>query len=232
MEKVGILSIADVGEVALVDSVGIGDDTATHCLAEDAGETHDGNPLGVDDVTEHVSGSDAGQLVDVAYKYQAHVDGNGLQQGVHQNDIYHGALINNERTAIQGVFVIPAISLGRVVFKKPVDGLRLLASGLTHSLGGSSRGGSEEDAQSHGLQGGDDSDGCGGFASPRSSSQNHDLGLYGLLDGGHLHVIVMDARSLDYLSDVHVFFKEVFRGSINQPFEFVGHTTLRIVEGW
>ena len=39
-EEIGVLSIADVGEVALVDSVGIGDDTATHCLAEYAGETH------------------------------------------------------------------------------------------------------------------------------------------------------------------------------------------------
>ena len=79
-EKVGILSIADVGEVALVDSVGVGDNPAGHCLAEYAGETHDGNPLGVDDVTEHVSYSDAGQLVDVTDKYQAHVDGNGLSR--------------------------------------------------------------------------------------------------------------------------------------------------------
>ena len=209
-EEIGVLSIADVGEVALVDSVGIGDDTATHCLAEYAGETHDGNPLGVDDVTEHVSYSDAGQLVDVTDKYQAHVDGDGLQQGIHKDDIYHRALINNERTAIQGVLVIAAIALGWIVFKKPVDGLRLLASGLTHSLGGSSRGCGEEDSQTHGLQGSDDAYARGGLARAWPSCQHHELGLYGLLDGGHLHVIVMDARSPDNLLDVHVFLKEVF----------------------
>ena len=190
--------------------MGIGDDTATHCLAEYAGETHDGNPLGVDDVTEHVSGSDAGQLIDVTDKYQAHVDRDGLQQGVHQDDVYHGALIDNECTAIQWILVIAAIALGRIVFKEAVDGLRLLASGLTHSLGGSSRGGGEEDSQSHGLQGGDDAYGRSGLTRARSPCQYHDLGLYGLLDGCHLHVIVMDARSPDNLLDVHVFLKEVF----------------------
>jgi hypothetical protein len=39
-EEVGVLSIADVKEVALVNSVGIGDNPAAHCLAEDAGEPH------------------------------------------------------------------------------------------------------------------------------------------------------------------------------------------------
>ena len=115
-------------------------------------------------------------------------------------------LINNERTAIQGVLVIAAITLGRVVFKKPVDGLGLLAGGFAHSLGGSSRGGGKEDAQTHGLQGGDDADGCGGFASAWSSNPNHDLGQYGLLDGGHLHVIVMDARLSDYFFDVLIIY--------------------------
>ena len=88
-EEVGSAPVADIGEGALVDLVGISDDTARLCLTEDARQSDDGNCARVDDVAEHVARSHAGQLVDVADKYQAHRERYGLQQRVHQYNVDH-----------------------------------------------------------------------------------------------------------------------------------------------
>ena len=57
-EEVGLLTVADVGHPSVVDGVGVHNDTAGLCLAEDAGETDNGDDAGVDDVTEYVAGTD------------------------------------------------------------------------------------------------------------------------------------------------------------------------------
>ena len=72
-EEVGLLAVAYVGHPSFVDGVGVHDDTASLCLAEDAGETDNGDDTGVDDVSEYVAGTDTRQLVHVTDKQQAHV---------------------------------------------------------------------------------------------------------------------------------------------------------------
>ncbi len=111
-----------------------------------------------------------------------------------------------------------------------MDGLRLLASGLTHSLGGSSRGGGKEDAQSHGLQGGDDTKGGGGLAGAWSSCQHHDFRLHGLADGGHLHFVVLDFCFSDNGLYIDRAIKQIAGACFQQPFEFVGHSAFGIIE--
>ena len=72
-EEVGLLAVADVGHPSFVDGVGVHDDTAGQCLAEDTSETDDGDDTRVDNVTEYVARTDARQLVHVADKQQTHV---------------------------------------------------------------------------------------------------------------------------------------------------------------
>ena len=72
-EEVGLLAVADVGHPSLVDGVGVHDDTAGLCLAEDAGETDNGDDTRIDDVSEYVAGTDTRQLIHVADEQQTHV---------------------------------------------------------------------------------------------------------------------------------------------------------------
>ena len=67
-EEIGLLAVSDVGHPSLVDGVGVHDDTAGLCLAEDAGETDNGDDTRIDDVSEYVAGTDTRQLVHVADK--------------------------------------------------------------------------------------------------------------------------------------------------------------------
>jgi hypothetical protein len=59
-EEVGLSPIADVGEDALIDLVGIGDNADRLCLTEDARQTDDWYCTEVDDVAEHVASSHTG----------------------------------------------------------------------------------------------------------------------------------------------------------------------------
>ena len=137
-EEVGLLTVAGVGELSLVDGMGTHDDAAGLCLPEDTGQPDDRNLFGIDDVTKHVPGTHTGKLVDVAHQYKAHIRRQSFHQVVHQDDVYHGTLVHNERISFQRVFVIALVTIFRVVFQKPVDGLCFHTCRLAHSFGGTS----------------------------------------------------------------------------------------------
>ena len=155
-EEVGRAPVADIRESSLVDLVGIGDDTARLCLTENARQSDDGHCARVDDVAEHVACSHAGQLVDVADKYQAHRERHGLQQRVHQDNVYHRRLVHYQEVAVQRILVITPVALGRVELQQAVDSLGLLTRGLAHSLGSTTSGGCQQYALAESLKRGDD----------------------------------------------------------------------------
>ena len=70
----------EVGNGALVDPVGAGDDPALRGLPEDLGQPHHGHGAGRDDVGQDLTRADGGELVDVADDQQRGMVGDRLQQ--------------------------------------------------------------------------------------------------------------------------------------------------------
>ena len=172
--------------------MGVHDDTAGLCLTEDAGQSDYGNHLRVYNVPQHVSGSDARQLVDVSDKDKPHVFRNGLHEVVHQDDVYHGAFIDDERVSVKGILVIALVAVHGVVLQQPVNGFGFHAGGLAHPLGSSARRCCEKDMEMRLPESSDDTLCRGGLARAGTSRQHHDLAFHRLLYGGNLNVIVLN----------------------------------------
>ena len=80
-----------------------GDDPALRGLAEYFGQAHHGNGAGGDDVGQHLTGSDGRQLVDVADNQQRRVVGDRLEQRLHQHDVDHGGLVDDQQVAVERI---------------------------------------------------------------------------------------------------------------------------------
>ena len=212
--------------------MGVHDDAAGLCLTEDTGEAHHGDDTRVDDVSEHVASTDTRQLVHVAYKQEAHVSRDGLQQGVHQYDVNHRAFVDDECVALQRVLVVALVALGRVELQQPVNGLGLHASGFGHALGGSAGGCGKEDVHSHLFESGDDAVLGGCLASSRTARKHHNLVVNGGVDGLGLKVIIGDAGLLADSRNVGLFLEHLLLSGGEQRFELVGGTDLTEIERW
>jgi hypothetical protein len=86
---------AQIGDRALIDAIGTGDDATLRGLPKYLGEAHDRQCAGGDDVGEHLPGSDRRKPVDVANTQKRGLVRYRLHQGLHQHDIDHGGLIEN-----------------------------------------------------------------------------------------------------------------------------------------
>ena len=78
-----------------------------------------------------------GKLVDVADDQKGGPIRRRLHQRLHQHDIDHGGLVDNQQVTIERVVVaaLEAAALG-IDLKQPVNGLGLEASRLGHAFGG------------------------------------------------------------------------------------------------
>ena len=117
--------------------MGAGDDAALRGLPEHLGQAHHGHSAGCDDVGQHLPRPNRRKLVDVADDQQRGMVGHRLQQRLHQHDIDHGGLVDDQQVAVERVVVaaFEAAALG-VDLEQPVDGLGLEAGRLGHALGG------------------------------------------------------------------------------------------------
>ena len=164
--------------------MGIYHDVAFSCLPEDLGQHHHREAAGFNDILKDASRSHAGQLVLVSHQDQPGAGQHGFEKRVHQGQVHHGHLVNDENVCIQGIFFIslePAFSFAlraSAYFQKPVDGGRLISGGLCHPFGRSSGRRGQKDRHAlafkepdHGIDG-------GGLSGSRSSGQHQDPPFY------------------------------------------------------
>ena len=106
----------------MIDSVGVGDNPAGRRLAENPFQSDHGEDAAFDDVPQDISGADGRQLVHVSHQDQPHRVGYGPEQGVHQDDVHHGALVRNEDVALKRMILIALIAFRRLEFQQAVNG--------------------------------------------------------------------------------------------------------------
>ena len=104
-EKV-LAFVAKFNLPSLIDQMGILDDIAFQCLSENLRQTYHLKTFRINDILQHIARSDTRQLVHIPYKDQPCAHGYGLQKGIHQIDIHHRHLINNDHIRFQGIVLI------------------------------------------------------------------------------------------------------------------------------
>ncbi len=95
-EKVRIFPVGYVRQLPLVNAVGIHDDPARLRLPEYPGETDHGKNPRINHIPQHIPGAYGRELVNIPHHHKAHGGRNRLQQGIHQDDVDHGALVHNQ----------------------------------------------------------------------------------------------------------------------------------------
>jgi len=104
-----------------------------------------GHGAGADDVGQNLPRTDGWQLVDITDDKKRRMIRDGLEQRLHERDIDHGGLVDDQQIALEWIFIIALEAEGlRVELQQAVDGLGLHAGGFGHALGCSSGGGAEE----------------------------------------------------------------------------------------
>ena len=101
----------------LVDPVGVDDDEAVLLLPEDLVQPDDVDRPRLDDVVEQVARADRRELVLVADEDEAHPRRDGLEEVVHQRQVDHRELVDDEGLALERV--------GLVALEGPLLGLEL-----------------------------------------------------------------------------------------------------------
>src|ERR1700720_4396273 len=151
------LGPGEVGNGAPVDLVRAGADPAVGGLAKDFGQAHDRHRAGSDDVGQDLTRADGGELVDVADDQQRGMVGDGPHQRLHQQDVDHGGLVDDQQIAFERVVAVPFEPAAfRVHLEQPVNGFGLEPGGFGHALGGTARRGTQQ--QAHALGGEDAQD--------------------------------------------------------------------------
>ncbi len=166
-----------------------GDDPALRGLPEHLGQPHDGHRAGGDDVGQHLPRSDRGQLVDVADDQQRGIVRHRLQQRLHQHDIDHRGLVDDQQVAVERVVAVAleAAALG-VDLEQPVDGLGLEAGRLGHALGGAAGGRAEQELHALGREDPQDRVDDGGLADAGAAGDDEHFGDQRQADRGLLAV--------------------------------------------
>ena len=134
-EEICLLSVADIRELPVIDCMSTHHDSAALCLTEDACQTDDRYLAAVNDIPEHITCSNARQLVDVSDHDQPHGHRQSFHEVVHQDNVNHRALIHNQNISFQRVLIVTLISVLRIEFQKTMNGLGFHSCGFTHSLG-------------------------------------------------------------------------------------------------
>ncbi len=156
--------------------------------------------------------------------------GDGLQEVVHEYDVDHGALVDDEGVPLEGPVLVASVSLRRVELQQAVYGLGGHAGRLAHPLGRASRRSRQEDLQALRLERRYDALRRGGLAGTRSARQHEHLGHGRSLDGLDLDVVVSDAGGLLHGGHVELSVEEVARLRGEERQQFPGRSRLRVVE--
>ena len=189
-EKVRIFSVGYVRQLPLVNAVCVHNDPARLCLSEYFGETNYGKNTRIDHIPQHIPGTHAGELVNVAHHHKAHGGRNRLKQRVHQKHVYHGALVHNQDIPLQGILLILLISFRRLTFQQPVNRPGFQACRFRHPLCRAARGRCQKNFQPVRFICGDNPMGGGRLTGSRSSRHHHDLCGCGLADRICLYFVV------------------------------------------
>ena len=118
-----------------VDAMGVGDHPALLGLAEHLGEPDPGQPLGGQQIPQHLPGADAGELVDVADQQQPRPRGDGLDELIGHQHIQHRGLVHHQVGA-QGTVAVKGGIPTRAQLQQPMQGGRLQPGQLGQALGG------------------------------------------------------------------------------------------------
>ena len=133
------------GHHPLVHPVGVDHDQAALGLAEDLGQPHHLHRLRADQVGEHPSGADRGELVHVPHQDQPAVVRHRPQHVVGEHRVEHRSLVHDQQVAGERVLAVAVELPGlRIEFQQPVEGGGLGPRGLGQALGGAAGGGGEE----------------------------------------------------------------------------------------
>ena len=128
------LAAVQVRHLAMVNRVRVADDRRTRRLAERPLEPRHRQRPALDQVGQHLPGSDRGQLVLVADQHQLHLVRQRLEQRAHERQVDHAGLVGDHdigcETAL-GVELEPASAGLRV--EQLVDRLGALARALGHA---------------------------------------------------------------------------------------------------
>ena len=172
---------SDVHSLPAVYFMSIDNDIAGLRLAEDPGEPHHWKSSRLDDILEHISRSDAGKLVSVPHQDQSCSSCHRLQKRLHELNVHHRHLINDDHIRLQRIGLIS----GKMHFRRrfllhtgklqhPVDSPGLMTCCLRHTL--CSPAGGRRQLHIHALQLKKPDKGCDGssFSGTRPSGNDQD----------------------------------------------------------
>ena len=119
-------------------------DLALGGLSEHLRQSNDRDGAAGDDVGKRLAWTDRGQLIDVADKEHGGSIVDRLHQGVHQDDIDHGGLVDDEKIAGKRIVLVAPEAAGlRIGLQQAMDGLGFMAGRFRHPLGRAARRGAE-----------------------------------------------------------------------------------------
>ena len=104
-EKV-LAALCQVNRFSCINFMGIDHNVALGGLAEDVGQLHHIEAAGFNDIPQHISGANAGELVHIPHQDETGAHVHCPQQGMHQADVHHGHLIYDNDICIQRIFLI------------------------------------------------------------------------------------------------------------------------------
>ena len=167
---------SQLGHIALVDPMGVDDDPARRRLPEDFGEPHHRNGPRPDDVRQDLPGADRRQLVDVAHDEQRRVVRNGPQQRLHEQDVDHGGLVDDQEVAVEGVALVALEAAGLGIdFEQPMNRPGLESRRFGHPLGRAPGRGAEQHLDALDPENAQDRLDDGGLADARPSGDDERL---------------------------------------------------------
>ena len=194
--------------------MGVHDDVRRGGLAEDVAKLDGPDHAGGDDVAEDVTGPDRWQLVRVTDHDEAGAAVDGLQEGVHEEDVDHGHLVDDDDVALERiVFVALEVAAHLVaalfvlvraalVLEEAVDRGGRPAGGLRHALRSTAGRCTEQDGLSFVREHADDGVDGRGFSSTRAAGDDEEAEMAGGEHGVALERIELDA----------VFFRDLIDG--------------------
>ena len=126
-----------------VDFMCIHNNIALRSLTENLCQLYYRETATVNNISQDISRSHTGQLILIAYQNQSGPGCNSQKKRMHQMDVYHRHLINNDHVCLQRILRISlkfcrmSVSLllrHSVQFKKPMDSLCFISCCFCHSL--------------------------------------------------------------------------------------------------
>ena len=115
----------------------VDDDQAFTVLTEDTPQHDFRDDAGIDQIAQHAARTDRRQLIDVADENQMAVRIDRAQQVIHQPQIDHRSLIDDDVIDLQWIVLASVkTAFARVVFEQPMNCQGIFAGALGHAFGG------------------------------------------------------------------------------------------------